>query len=299
MARSIRPIMVAVGGDSGTGKATFCAGLREIFGEDRCSEVRLDGYLALNRAQRNAVGLTPLDPRTHDFAAMDHDLWQLSHGHPIVKPVYDHHLGAIAGSEEIEPRELVLVHGMFPLYTPVLRSFFDVTVWMEPEPELKAAWMIQRDMRERGYREEQARAEIARRRADYDRYIAPQAQYADLRAAFSPDKVTFHKGPRLAPLDFRELESESTHFRLLGGWSAGAYPRTIIEVDTAIDPATARRVQSKLWSQIGPRDAARPSVGLYHAADGEHRSPALAIAQLLVAKRITLVAEDLAGAIAV
>ena len=291
--------MVAVGGDSGTGKATFCAGLREIFGEERCTEVRLDGYLAFSRAQRNAVGLTPLDPRTHDFAAMDRDLWQLSHGHPIVKPVYDHHLGAIAGTETIEPRELVLAHGMFPLYTPVLRSFFDVTVWMEPDPDLTTEWMVQRDIRERGYREEQVRTEIARRRPDYEQYIAPQAQYADLRATFTREKVTFHKGPRLAPLDFRELESESTHFRLLGGWKDGAYPRTIIEVDTAIDAATARRVEDKLWSQIAPRDMVRPPVGTYRDMDGNHRSPALAIAQLLVARRISLVAEELAGAVAV
>lgn len=295
-----RPIMVAVGGDSGSGKVTFCKGLRAIFGDDRCTEVRLDGYLSLNRVQRNTVGLTPLDPRTHNFAAMDEDLWQLAHGNAITKPVYDHHMGAIAGTEVVEPRDIVLVQGMFPLYTRVLRSFFDVSVWLEPDPERKAAWMIQRDISERGYREDQVRAEIERRRDDYERYIAPQAVYADIRACFTDEGVTFHKGGRLAPLDYAEFTSDSTHFRLLGN-GTGPYPRTIIHVDADIDETTARSVEDAMWEHIGPRHAStRPQrLGTFVDKDGEHVSHALALAELLVARRIGLVADELSGAIAV
>ncbi len=190
--------MVAVGGDSGTGKATLCAGLRAIFGEDRCTEVRLDGYFGLNRAQRYAVGITALDPRAHDFAAMDEGLQQLANGGSIVKPVYDHLLGSIATTETVEPRDIVLVQGLFPLYTRVLRALFDVSVWLEPDPELKLAWTIHRDITERGYREDQVRAELERRKADYEKYIAPQAEYADIRASFSRTGVTFHKSSRLS-----------------------------------------------------------------------------------------------------
>ncbi|HEY4440039.1 MAG TPA: hypothetical protein VGN14_06260, partial [Candidatus Elarobacter sp.] len=139
-----RPIMVAVGGDSGTGKATLCEGLRAIFGDARCTEVRLDGYLSLNRAERNAVGMTALDPRAHDFAAMDEDLSALARGMAITKPVYDHLRGAIASTETVEPAEIVLVQGLFPLYTRVLRSLFDLAVWLEPDAALKERWMIHR-----------------------------------------------------------------------------------------------------------------------------------------------------------
>jgi ABC-type phosphate/phosphonate transport system ATPase subunit len=47
--------MIAVGGDSGTGKSTLCRGLDRIFGADRISNVCLDDYHALDRAQRKAV----------------------------------------------------------------------------------------------------------------------------------------------------------------------------------------------------------------------------------------------------
>ena len=292
--------MVAVGGDSGTGKATLCEGMRAIFGEDRCAEVRLDGYLALSRVQRNTVALTPLDPRTYDFAAMDDDLWQLAHGTAIVKPVYDHHLGAIRGMETVEPREIVLVHGTFPLFTRVLRSFFDVSVWLEPERDLKIAWMIDRNITERGYREEQVRAEIERRAEDYERYIAPQAQYADILARFSASGVTFIKSGRLAPLDYGDFASRATHMRLVTD-GPGPYPGTIIEVDADIDEATARAVEDELWKRIGARHAStRPAtLGAYTDRDGEHRSHPLALAQLLLARRIGLVADELSRAAAV
>jgi phosphoribulokinase len=292
--------MVAVGGDSGTGKATLCAGLRAIFGEDRCTEVRLDGYFGLNRAQRYAVGITALDPRAHDFAAMDEGLRTLADGGTITKPVYDHLLGSINGTEVVEPREIVLVQGLFPLYTRLLRSLFDVSVWLEPDPELKLAWTVHRDTTERGYREEQVRAELERRASDYAKHIAPQAQHADIRAVFSRSGVTFHKSSRLEPLDYHDFASASTRLRLIEG-GPGPYPRSVTEVDAGIDERTAREIADAIWSRIGHRHAStRPAdLGSYSSPDGERTSPALALAQLLVARRIALVADHLSGAIAV
>jgi phosphoribulokinase len=291
--------MVAVGGDSGTGKQTLCEGLRAIFGDERCTEVRLDGYLALNRAERNAVGMTALDPRAHDFAAMDEDLSQLARGGAITKPVYDHLRGAIATTETVEPREIVLVQGLFPLYTRVLRSLFDVAVWLEPDPRLKEQWMIHRDTTQRGYREEQVRAEIERRRSDYERFIAPQAEFADIRASFNEGGVTFHKSGRLPPLNYAEFASSSTRLRTIDD-GVGPYPRTIIEVDETIDEATARAVEDAIWDRIGARHAAsRPSdLGAYESAYGQGRSQTLAIAQMLIARRIALIAEHLSDAVA-
>jgi phosphoribulokinase len=300
LATMTRPIMVAVGGDSGTGKATLCEGLRAIFGDERCVEVRLDGYFALNRAQRNAVGITALDPRAHNFAAMDDDLRQLAHGRAIVKPVYDHLKGATNGNETIEPREIVLVQGLFPLYTWGLRSLFDVSVWMEPHAQLKTAWTMHRDTSERAYRPEQVHAELDRRRGDYEHYIAPQAQYADIRASYAPHGVTFDKSGRLPPLDYSDFASGATRLRTVHDGS-GQYPRTIIEVDGDIAAATAEPIEDALFNRIDARHArTRPaSLGTYSDPSGKHVSHALALAQLLVARRIGLVADRLSQAVAV
>jgi uridine kinase len=264
-----RPIMVAVGGDSGTGKAALCAGLRTIFGEERVADVSLDGYFALNRTQRNAVELSPLDPRAHDFAAMDEDLFRLSRGNAVTKPVYDHVMGAISGTETVEPRSVVLVQGRFPLYTQVLRAFFDVSVWLEREPGLVLPWTIHRDAAEREG-DERVHAAIERRRADYEKYIAPQAQYADLRARFTRNGATFTESGR-----------------------------PDLGVSSQADDATAHRLEDALRSEIrsfAPAGAERAGTysgeraGSNSEAGGEQHSHALAIAQLLVARRIAAIA---------
>ncbi len=210
-----RPIMVAVGGDSGTGKTTLCRGLDTIFGAERIETICLDDYHALDRRQRSAVGLTALDPRANNFAAMEEDLWTLREGRAIDKPVYDHSNGTIVGPERVEPKDIIVVQGLFPLYTRSLRGLFDVAVWLDPETELKMAWKIQRDVTQRGYSEEQVRAEIIKRESDVRAHIAPQGKHADLTVRFSrpatwstaPDDArlatSIRKGGRFRPLDSR------------------------------------------------------------------------------------------------
>jgi phosphoribulokinase len=300
-----RPIMVAVGGDSGTGKSTLCKGLDAIFGTDRVGEICLDDYHALDRAQRKAVGLTALDPRANNFAAMEDDLWRLSEGDAVVKPVYDHSDGTFAEPEELVPREILVVQGLFPLYTRALRSLFDVTVWLDPEAELKIAWKIQRDIAQRGYAEDEVRAEIAKRQPDVDAHITPQQRYADLCVRFSrPSASTDNakldarivKGGRFAPLDYRHFASRSTHLRQLEG-GEGPYPRTIIELDGDVDDEIAAAVQDEIWKHMGEQHRwRRPErLGLFSDARGMRVSQTLALAQLLIARRICLVADERAA----
>ena len=51
-----RPVMVAVGGDSGTGKTTLVSGLYRIFGPERITNICLDDYHKLDRAARKRLG---------------------------------------------------------------------------------------------------------------------------------------------------------------------------------------------------------------------------------------------------
>jgi len=65
-----RPIMVAVGGDSGTGKTTLVSGLYRIFGADRITNICLDDYHRLDRAARKQAGVTALNPAANNLALM-------------------------------------------------------------------------------------------------------------------------------------------------------------------------------------------------------------------------------------
>lgn len=113
-----RPIMIAVGGDSGTGKRSLCRGLEAIFGAGRIETLDLDDYHSLDRLQRKLVGYTATDPRASNFAAMEEDLWALREGRVIEKPIYDHTDGTFKGTERMEPHEIIIVRGLFPLSPP-------------------------------------------------------------------------------------------------------------------------------------------------------------------------------------
>jgi phosphoribulokinase len=301
-----RPIMIAVGGDSGTGKTSLCSGINDIFGSASIATIGLADYHSLDRSQRKMVGLLALDPRANNFAAMEEDLWTLRDGRAIEKPFYDHSVGRFKGTERVSPREIVVVHGLFPLYTRALRSLFDVSVWVDPEPEIKLAWKMERDTVQRGYTEEEVRAELAERSGALERYIAPQAKYADLIVTFfrapswfadrDPAKFSarIRKGGRLRPLDYAEFASPNTHIRHLERMGGGGYPETVIEIDGDISAEAAAEVEEKLWSFMGLRaNARRERLGLFKDAAGETRvSHPLALTQLLIARRIVLIENE-------
>lgn len=299
-----RPIMIAVGGDSGTGKTTLCRGIYDIFGAERIETICLDDYHALDRAQRKAVGLTALDPRANNFAAMEEDLWTLREGGTIAKPIYDHGDGTFKGPETIVPKDIIVVQGLFPLYTRSLRSLFDVMVWLDPETELKINWKVQRDVTQRGYSEHEVRAEIEKRQPDIAAYINPQGKHADLTVTFkrptdatlAPDNARLsariRKSSRFSPLDYREFADASTHFKLIE--STARYPETIIEIDGGVEDSLSHALQDKIWAHMDSHAHLRPAaLGTFNDASGTRISHSLALAQLLIARRVCLVENEL------
>jgi phosphoribulokinase len=299
--------MIAVGGDSGTGKTTLCRGLDLIFGPDRIETICLDDYHSLDRSQRKAVHLTALDPRVNNFAAMEEDLWALREGRAIDKPVYDHADGTFKDPEHVEPKAIVVVQGLFPLYTRALRSLFDVTVWLDPAIEIKAAWKIQRDTLQRGYSEDEVLAEIRKRAPDLEKYIAPQAKHADLTVTFHrPQDWEVHqdstklsarirKGGRFRPLDYSEFASSSTSIRQLQQTDHGGFPETVIELDGSIEKNVAEAVEDKIWAYMNSHARPRPPrLGEFQDARGDNNiSYSLALAQLLIARRVVLIENEL------
>lgn len=296
-----RPIFVAIGGDSGTGKSTLAAGFFRIFGEERITTLCLDDYHGLDRRQRKLVGLTALDPRANNFSLMENQLLQLSHGETIRKPVYDHHDGTFAEPEELAPREVVIVQGLHPFLVPGIRALFDLKVWLDPEEELKHHWKVQRDVAKRGYTPEAVEKEIEARRPDVEAHIAPQRAFADLVVRFyRPDRkaddghlsVRIITRSTLPRLNLDGLLDETTRgLRVLKGEDDGRSAE-ILEIDGHIGRATVSGVEDRIWDHMHARHqqlrhVAPRQFGSF--ADGALRSShsdPLALTQLLLVHRI-------------
>jgi phosphoribulokinase len=170
---------IGVAGDSGSGKTTFTQGVRDIFGGDLVSTITLDDYHRLDREGRRREGLTPLNPAANRIERLEQDLIMLRRGVPIEKPVYNHTTGTFDQPVIFRPKRILILEGLHTLFTPMLRKYLDFTLFVDPSREVKYDWKLRRDMAKRGYSEEAVLREIAEREPEYERFIAPQKEFAD------------------------------------------------------------------------------------------------------------------------
>ena len=170
---------LGVAGDSGSGKTTFTEGIRSIFGTDLVNTLTLDDYHSLDREGRRRQGLTPLNPKANRIDQLEQDLVRLKSGVPVEKPVYNHTTGVFDPPVIFHPQKILILEGLHTLFTPALRKCLDFTLFVDPVKEVKTDWKILRDMKIRGYSRNAVIQEIAEREPDYERFIAPQKEFAD------------------------------------------------------------------------------------------------------------------------
>jgi phosphoribulokinase len=184
-----RPIgfIIGVAGDSGTGKTTFTASLRHLFGDALVSTLTLDDYHIFDREERRERNITPLVPEANDLTKLERDLQLLKSGSTVLKMVYNHEKGILEGPVEFPPTPILIVEGLHSLFTEGLRRLTDFSLYVDPDPDVKREWKLKRDTGKRGYTERQAIEEMQKRESDYLRYIAPQKEWADavIRISFS------------------------------------------------------------------------------------------------------------------
>jgi phosphoribulokinase len=170
---------IGVAGDSGSGKTTFTQGIRDIFGSDLVSTITLDDYHRLDREGREREGLTALNPAANRIDLLEKHLIMLRRGVPIEKPVYNHSTGTFDPPVIFRPTRILILEGLHTLLTPTLRKYLDFTLFVDPARGVKYDWKIRRDMAKRGYSKEAVLGEIVKREPEYERYIAPQKEFAD------------------------------------------------------------------------------------------------------------------------
>jgi phosphoribulokinase len=124
-------------------------------------------------------GITALDPGANRIEQLELDLIRLKQGEPIEKPVYNHSTGTFDPPVLFQPRKILILEGLHTLFTPTLRKNLDFTLFVDPAQQVKYDWKIRRDMENRGYSRDAVMKEIAGREPDYERYIAPQKEFAD------------------------------------------------------------------------------------------------------------------------
>jgi len=293
-----RPVMLAIAGDSASGKTTLARGLVEAIGAERCTSISVDDYHRYDRAERRQRSITPLNPQSNYIDILEQHLQMLALGQPILKPVYDHATGTLARPEYVVPARFVIVEGLFPLSTELARACFDISVFLDPPEPLRRAWKLARDTAERGYTAEEVERDLAAREPDAAAHIRPQRRHADLVVRFAPttdptpgsDGDASLNGPLSAQLLLRPTIAHPPLSAILTDDVGAAMHLTIIR-DTDGTPVDALQVhghaqpeeisllKKAIWDGVADR---RPMPrGLGAISGGQHSEP-LAVVQLLL-----------------
>ncbi len=183
-----KPVIIGIGGDSGSGKSTNADLLRDIFGHDNSLVVNGDDMHKWERGNENWHVFTHLNPSANK---LHEDLGQsiaLSEGNSIKRVTYNHSTGKFTDSVEVEPSKFIFFVGLHPFYLKRMRDLYDVKVYMHPSEDLKLHWKILRDMTERGHAKKQIIQQLKRRRGDKIKFIDPQKQFADIVVSYSTKK---------------------------------------------------------------------------------------------------------------
>jgi uridine kinase len=176
------PVMVAVAGASGSGKTTLAAELARALGGLHFS---LDTYYRdlshLPLAQRALQNFD--DPAMIEVPLLASHIAELSRGHAIERPVYSfsEYIRVPGETETIQPGAVVVVEGLFTLYFPELRPFYQFSIYVDTPDDVCFARRLRRDVEERGRAPESVRSQYdATVRPCGLAFVRPLADFADL-----------------------------------------------------------------------------------------------------------------------
>ena len=188
-----KPIVIAIAGDSAAGKDTLGKALGGIFGENSVASLSGDDYHRYERGSKKWEKLTHLNPKANNLKQFENDCISLKKGTAINCREYDHEIGKFTHKKKIKKKDFILVIGLHALYPRRLRSFIDLSIYLDVEDNLRKYFKINRDIKKRNYKYSKIIDEIEKRKKDSKLYIKKQKNYADLIFQISSTKKNILK----------------------------------------------------------------------------------------------------------
>ncbi|MDY6771021.1 MAG: uridine kinase [Candidatus Nanohaloarchaea archaeon] len=174
-------IVVGIGGGSGSGKSFMASRIKGrlpektlLFSMDRYYRP-YDDRSGFERQQIN------FDlPGTLDWELMREHLRALQRGESIEMPEYSFDENTRVGYVEREPRDIVIVEGIYALYDEAMNDIMDLKVFLSPPADVRAVRRVKRDVVERDRNIEfAARQYLEQTREMHEEHVAPTRENAD------------------------------------------------------------------------------------------------------------------------
>jgi uridine kinase len=180
----IGPLLVGVGGGSGSGKSSLARALVAGRGPDRTALLAHDAYYrdgsALPPEQRSAVNYDA--PEAFDQGLFLDHLAALRAGRPVQPPDYCFVTHRRTGyTATVAARPIVVVEGVLLLWEPAVRAALDVRIFLDAPERVRLQRRLARDVAERGRTADAVLAQFTASVRDAHRtYVEPTRAMADL-----------------------------------------------------------------------------------------------------------------------
>jgi uridine kinase len=178
------PVVIGVGGGSGSGKTTVVRRIVESLPEDRVTVLEHDRYYRdrshLRLEERAALNYDHPDALETDLLVQH--LTQLRAGRPVEVPVYDFaRYTRKAATDRVEPRSAIIVEGILIYTDTLLRDLMDIKVFVDADADTRFIRRLRRDVAERGRTMESVVEQYLNTvKPMHLEFVEPSKRYADI-----------------------------------------------------------------------------------------------------------------------
>ena len=175
--------IIGVCGASCSGKTTICHKIIEKINSILGTEQRFVTVLSQDSYYFGGDSKINYDiPDSVDFNLMLSQIQDLKNGKEIDSPIYDYStFMRQKETKKIYPTKIILIEGILIFSCEKLRNLCNLKVFVSASPELRYQRRIQRDIRERGYTEEEVKERYFRDVLPASRYyVDPSNEFSDI-----------------------------------------------------------------------------------------------------------------------
>ena len=177
--------IIGIAGGSASGKTSIAKKLYESFqNTHQVGIIKQDDYYKdQSHKTMEERQLTNYDhPSSFDTDLLVSQLHQIKEGQSIEKPLYDYtqHNRSIE-TEYVEPRDVILLEGIFVLAEERVREQCDILVFVDTDDDIRFIRRLQRDIAERGRSVDSVCQQyLTTVRPMHEQFIEPSKKYAHI-----------------------------------------------------------------------------------------------------------------------
>lgn len=150
---SEKPLIIGVGGGSGSGKTTVVRHILNGIGEENIQLLQHDsyyrdlGHLPLSERKKQNFD----HPSSLETELMIRHVEALKSGYKVEVPVYDFAAHTRSDTtESVTPKGIILLDGILIFTEPELRNQMDIKLFVDTDDDVRVLRRIKRDIMERG-----------------------------------------------------------------------------------------------------------------------------------------------------